>query len=671
MQRKGCSCRFTCNPRTRRYSPREIMIRALSIIVCATLIAGCAGAPKQQVKKISAQVEEIIFPDDERAVLNVMKEFGAKGDGVADDTDALQNAIEQIGKGQYNRFIYLPNGTYRITRPLIFKGPGDAVQGSMIGPWVYGQSRDRTIIKLDDRLERFADPAKPLEMIRGISRPDGATMNADFFDRTIVNLTLDAGDNPGAVGIKFYSNNTGIVRNVLIRGNGAVGLDMGSNNQNGPLLIQDVEIDGFAVGVSTAHIINSQTMSRIRIRNAREVGLRHAQQVLAVEGLEVIGSPVAVTSTRGLLTLVDCRFEAGGAAAGAAIQLSDGHLYAARIQTSGFTKAIESDSPAGAVQGNQVDEYSSHEPIVMGAAPGRGLGITPEREPFVPWPTRAENWVCANDFGARVGDDQDDAPAFQAAIDEAARRGASTVYILGGRHEPNWYFLRQNVRVHGSVQRIMGFGFVRILGGESSDPNYPENLGKFVVDDDPDGPKVVIFEHLNVFSPVPSFGIEARSPNRVVVCRNVGATPIARENTTLFMTNVVGHAYQFAGSKVFARQWNTEHGPSKMRINTLNDGGQLWVLCMKTEAVSIKTATRNGGRTEILGVLNYNYTGTETDEPALLVENASMSVTGYREVTFTGKWWRVPVIVRIGEQELRHRREEWQTWSLLRAGGDE
>ena len=54
---------------------------------------------------------------------------------------------------------------------------------------------------------------------------------------------LDCGQNPGAIGIKFYSNNTGLMQDVRIRGNGACGLDLSFNDQNGPLLIQDVEID--------------------------------------------------------------------------------------------------------------------------------------------------------------------------------------------------------------------------------------------------------------------------------------------------------------------------------------------------------------------------------------------------------------------------------------------
>jgi hypothetical protein len=59
------------------------------------------------------------------------------------------------------------------------------------------------------------------------------------------------------------------MRHVRIKGNGAVGLDLGFNEQNGPLLIQDVEIDGFAIGISTAHPLNMQTLSRVTVRTNR------------------------------------------------------------------------------------------------------------------------------------------------------------------------------------------------------------------------------------------------------------------------------------------------------------------------------------------------------------------------------------------------------------------
>lgn len=49
-----------------------------------------------------------------------VKDFGAKGDGVTDDTKALQDAINL---GSNGRVIVLPRGTYRITETLEFNNP--------------------------------------------------------------------------------------------------------------------------------------------------------------------------------------------------------------------------------------------------------------------------------------------------------------------------------------------------------------------------------------------------------------------------------------------------------------------------------------------------------------------------------------------------------------------
>ena len=621
-----------------------------------------------------ASAQHTVFPADPRAMIDVKRDCGAKGDGVADDTDALQAAIERVGGKDYTRFVHLPAGTYRITRTLVFRPPGTGKEGSMVGPWLFGQGRDRTAIRLSDGAEGFGDPAKPREVIRGVSRPDGARMNADFFDRTVADLTIDTGDNAGAVGIKYYSNNTGLMHNVLVRGRGVCGIDLGFNDQNGPCLIQDVEVNGFAVGIRTGHILNSQTLSRVTIRGARQVGLLHRGQVLAVEGLRVTGSPLAIDSGgNGVLVLIDSDLQAtaGAAAEGPAVKLEKGHLYGARVKTQGFASAIASAAaPGGNAAGPVVAEYCSHPAEVLGdGTPKTGLLLTPPREPVVPMPTKADDWVCANDFGAKAGDETDDAEAIQKAVDEAARRGATAVYLLGGkRGDPNWYWMKKDVRLHGSVRRIMGFGFVRILGGSTKEANYPENLAKFVVDDDPGGAKVVAFEHLQVFSPWPSFGVEALAKDRTVVCRTMGGTTIARPGTTVFMTNCVGHCYQQAGSTVWARQWNTERGPEKVGVNTRNDGGQLWVLGMKTEASSTKLATLNGGRSEVLGVHNYNTSGSKDETPFFQVDGGVLSVAGYREVCFVGKWWKVPVLATLGGKQYRQPPHAWQTWSLLRAG---
>ena len=72
-----------------------------------------------------------------------VKSFGAAGDGVADDTVAIQKALLNAsysenfalistmggsfgcgwgGEGAFNE-VYFPAGTYKITRPLVYPGP--------------------------------------------------------------------------------------------------------------------------------------------------------------------------------------------------------------------------------------------------------------------------------------------------------------------------------------------------------------------------------------------------------------------------------------------------------------------------------------------------------------------------------------------------------------------
>ena len=45
----------------------------------------------------------------------------ATGDGVADDTAAIQKVLDGVGSGST---VYLPAGTYRITNTLVLKSPG-------------------------------------------------------------------------------------------------------------------------------------------------------------------------------------------------------------------------------------------------------------------------------------------------------------------------------------------------------------------------------------------------------------------------------------------------------------------------------------------------------------------------------------------------------------------
>ena len=67
--------------------------------------------------------------------LNV-RQFGAKGDGRADDTQAIQAAFDQVTSGTT---VYLPKGTYRITQSLTLTGPATGVL-------IVGHGRDTKLV---------------------------------------------------------------------------------------------------------------------------------------------------------------------------------------------------------------------------------------------------------------------------------------------------------------------------------------------------------------------------------------------------------------------------------------------------------------------------------------------------------------------------------------------
>src|SRR5688572_19973069 len=84
--------------------------------------------------------ENIQFPPD-AGYLNVKEKFGAAGDGVNDDTRALQVALQHK-----NGFLYFPNGTYLVNDTIVVSGRNGFKRRVL-----QGQSRDGVVIKLRDQ----------------------------------------------------------------------------------------------------------------------------------------------------------------------------------------------------------------------------------------------------------------------------------------------------------------------------------------------------------------------------------------------------------------------------------------------------------------------------------------------------------------------------------------
>ncbi|HUT37491.1 MAG TPA: glycosyl hydrolase family 28-related protein [Planctomycetota bacterium] len=110
---------------------------ALAVLL-SSLTAGCVGAtaPQRGRSPTSARQPQIpSLPWTPRSDWVDVKRMGAQGNGLADDTAAIQKALDGAANGST---IYLPPGTYRVTATLRLKGP-------LVGVAIIGHGRDTTL----------------------------------------------------------------------------------------------------------------------------------------------------------------------------------------------------------------------------------------------------------------------------------------------------------------------------------------------------------------------------------------------------------------------------------------------------------------------------------------------------------------------------------------------
>lgn len=392
----------------------------------------------------------------------------AKGDGIADDTAAIQKALDGAADGSV---IYLPAGTYRVTDTLNF-----APKTRLIGVWIVGHGRDTRIV--------YDGPAgKPLWVDRAAAHGRYTGVTFDGKGKATVGLYHLNTAFKTEVGHRHLAFHNFTDAGILVHDAPATAETMFENclfedcNRGIAFLAfndYDFSIDGCEFRRSRIAIECQH--GNTYVRNCRFEASSEADIVLNPEHGSSVRRCVSVGSKQFVkfsnpvapLTIQDCRIEAwthaGGAIelAGAPVVIFDcvftkppaGDNAAPVKAWPGQTLFISSNSPEdvkGLVQGAEQARV-----ITIPAGKRKG-SLTSTDHRFLVETAAVPSAVldAKRDFGAKGDGTTDDTAALQKAIDAAREKGkGAIVYLPRG-----FYVVTSPLKVTGADYTIGGTGF--------------------------------------------------------------------------------------------------------------------------------------------------------------------------------------------------------------------
>ncbi len=431
-------------------------------------------------------------------------------------------------------------------------------------------------------------------------------------------------------------------------GSGKLGLDLGYTDEIGPLLVKNLTVEGFEVGISTKWPLNSATFDGVTLRNQRRIGWWNYHQMIFVRGLVSENRVPALFNEKnswGTVTLLDSHLHGINPDRNTPAIHNQRHLYLREVEIVGYEPAVSNDDnerdKGDVINAGLIVEDTSHRNVNSpfrgvedGTFTGSGtVGHLPVKEaPEIPRGDPEKDWVNLAEAGADPSGEVDASAVMQEIIDS----GAETIYLPAGMT----FRFASTVEIRGPLRRIIGLEGRFFAQADAVwklvDGKHPQGL--------PDAQTVIIERITHQGGGSSSVLIQHESGRTLVMSSVTGFDVEGRGNGDLFLEDFSGHLNRVApGQSAWCRQLNSEREGTKCR----NEGGKLWILGMKTEKTGTLIETTGGGFTEVNGIFLYSNAGWNADEPAFLVEDSSLNLFGVNERNFN----RQPVSLWVRERQ--------------------
>jgi len=421
----------------------------MAALLAATALAGAEQVHAEQGHAEQGHVEQVrakqaspagrsvfpIAPDEPNAVT-----VRAKGDGRADDSAAIQQALDRARDQTGHGIVFLPSGVYRITRTLVIPA----------GVRVYGVGPTRPVILLGANTPGFQQGVSTMIVFGGGDQYNVGQVpvpvptvvprekvvrdaNSGTFYSSMSNVDIEIGPgNPAAAGVRFRMAQHAFLSHMEFRlGTAFAGVYQAGN------VMDNVHFQGGRYGIVTEKTSPAWqfTLLDSTFDGQRDAAIREHEVDLTLVNVTIRNTPVGIDIDRGYgdsLWGKDVRFEN---VSKAGVVISNEKNVFTQI---GFENAIAANSPVfarfrdsgQAVNGKgnvyKVTSFSYGLDVpALGQMGAYGTQAEVEALPAMPAPRapairalpEMAQWVNVRTLGAMGDGKADDTAAIQKAID--------------------------------------------------------------------------------------------------------------------------------------------------------------------------------------------------------------------------------------------------------------